>query len=421
MIKTNFSTELCSIDYSSYESRLKEFEKWYNNEKSSDSGMLGWSDWASNVTEAEIEKILNIADKIRKNYEVLVVVGVGGSYLGARSVIEGINGLFQKAGCEIIYLGNTMSARYVSQVLDYLKEKNFAVAVISKSGKTLETSLAYRLLKALLIEKMGDKFADAIVAVTDETSGALRDEVKKIGCESFVIPKNIGGRYSVITPVGLLPIAVAGIDIKKFLDGVRQAEKDLASFNVEKNSCYQYAVIRHELESLGKTVELFVTYDPQLRSFCEWIKQLFGESEGKDKKGILPVSAIFTTDLHSFGQFIQDGTPCLFETVLNIQSCDSDIALQDDKDDFCGLNSLSGKSMNYINDIMVESVIKAHTTGGVPNIILNMDALDEYNLGYLIYFFMKACTFSCFLTGVNPFNQPGVEIYKANANALLKK
>jgi len=418
MIKTVLYTQSDSIDFDKFNEKILDFENWCKEEKKSASGMFGWGDFASSLSESEIEKIKSTAKYVLDNFDSLVVVGVGGSYLGARSVIEGINGLFPKSKCEIIYLGNTMSARYIAQLLEYLKNKNFAVVVISKSGKTLETSLSYRLLKDLLVEKLGENYAKAIIAITDEKKGALRKEAEEIGCATFSIPSNIGGRYSVITPVGLFPIAVAGIDIDKFLSGVKQAEKD-CSLDIENNYCYQYAIMRYVLGSRGKSVELFVTYEPQLRVLCEWIKQLFGESEGKQKRGILPTSAIFTTDLHSFGQFIQDGTPCLFETVLKIGSTGSEVLFKEDKNDFDGLNKLVGKSINYINDVMVESVIEAHTSGGVDNIILDIPALDEFYLGYLMYFFMKACALSCFLTGVNPFDQPGVEVYKKNALKLL--
>ncbi len=415
MIRADFSNILCKINWDNYKKSAEDFETWCENEKHNARGMIGWIDWASNIEEDYIANIEKVARSIRETYDVVVVVGVGGSYLGAHCAIDALNGLFPKDKIEVVYLGNTMSANYISQVLGYLADKKFAVIIISKSGRTLEPACAFRLLKDLLYKKMGANFKDAIFAITDEKKGALRQEVNQNGYVSFSIPSNIGGRYSVITAVGLLPMAVAGIDIRKFLSGVKQAEIDFANSSIERNPCYQYAAIRGELKKQGKLVELFATYEPQLRFFCEWLKQLFGESEGKSGKGILPISAIFTTDLHSFGQFIQDGTPCLFETVINIEKCDTDVILNNDTANLDGLNQLVGKSMHYINSVMVDSVVKAHADGGVSNILLTLPRLDETNLGYLMYLFMKACVFSCFLSGVNPFDQPGVEVYKKNA------
>ena len=379
--------------------------------------MFGWLKFASQLDCESIEKIKNTAKYIKENFQTLVVVGVGGSYLGTRAIIDALNNDFNGEN-EIIYLGNTMSARYTKQILEYLKNKRFAVLVVSKSGKTLEPAIAFRFLKELLIKTMGDKFYQAIFAITDETNGALRREVNKMNYTSFVIPSNIGGRYSVFTAVGLLPFAVAGGNIDKFLDGVRQAEKELSVFD-NQNLSLRYAINRFELSKSGKNVELFACYEPQLRFFLEWIKQLFGESEGKEGKGILPISAIYTTDLHSFGQFVQDGTPCLFETIIKVENSQVDLTIPHDENDFDNLNSLCGKEMDFINNTMIDSVVKAHVQGGVDNIVLSISDLDEFNIGYLIYFFMLSCVFSCFLQGVDPFNQPGVEVYKKNAHTLL--
>ena len=417
MFHLDLSYATDKINYASYKNKINEYKEWLKSE--SCKSMLGWLHWASSVKEKELIKIREKAAFIRENFDTLVIVGVGGSYLGARCVIEAINGLFPLDKMEIVYLGNTMSARYTSQVLQYLKNKNFAVAVISKSGKTLEPALAFRLLKNMLYQKLGNKYKRAIISITDESSGSLRRETNNAGYASFVIPKDIGGRYSVITPVGLFPLAVAGVDIDNFLAGVRQAEIDFDNSN-QDNPCFLYAITRHELEKASKPVELFVSYEPQLHSFCEWLKQLFGESEGKDGKGVLPISANYTADLHSFGQFIQDGTHILFETVIKVETTDYDVLIPSDKNNFDNLNKLAGKGLNYINSVMQNSVLKAHNDGGVPNIVLNISSLDEFHIGYLIYFFMKACTFSCFLNNVNPFNQPGVEVYKKNARSVLK-
>ena len=382
--------------------------------------MIGWMNFVSSMDKAEVEKIKEVATQIRAEYDAVVVVGIGGSYIGARSLIEAINGVYSKDKIEVFYLGNTLSARYTQQVLNYLENKKFAILVISKSGKTLETTIAFRLLKQLLKKQNGENFVNSVYVVTDKTSGNLRAEADIYGYKTFDIPSNIGGRYSVITPVGLLPMAVAGVDIEKFLLGCSEAEKDLATNRLADNPCYQYAIIRNVLQERGKSIELFVTYEPQLKSFSEWLKQLFGESEGKDKKGIFPASAAFSTDLHSLGQFIQDGTQCLFETVLNFEDNETNLNIPDAKADYECLNAMAGTQVSKVNNIIFQSVLMAHTTqGGVPNIVFNVDKLDEYNMGYLVYFFMKACAFSSFIQGVYPFDQPGVEIYKENAHALL--
>ena len=417
MLKLDLSNVKKEINYLSFNKKIDEFKSWCESQFNSSKGMFGWLKFASQLDCESIKKIKNTAKYIKENFQTLVVVGVGGSYLGTRAIIDALNNDFN-AENEIIYLGNTMSARYTKQILDYLKNKRFAVLVVSKSGKTLEPAIAFRFLKELLVKTMGDKFYQAIFAITDETNGALRREVNKMNYTSFVIPSNIGGRYSVFTAVGLLPFAVAGGNIDKFLDGVRQAEKELSVFD-NQNLSLRYAMNRFELSKSGKNVELFACYEPQLRFFLEWIKQLFGESEGKNGKGVLPISAIYTTDLHSFGQFIQEGTPCLFETVIKVTNFQVDLTIPQDKNDFDNLNSLCGKEMDFINNTMIDSVVKAHVQGGVDNIVLSISDLDEFNIGYLIYFFMLSCVFSCFLQGVDPFNQPGVEVYKKNAHTLL--
>ena len=421
MVNLDLSNTLCELDMNEYTEHIKNFEDWCKKEQNSDSGMIGWLNYCSGIKPADIEKIKRTAANIRAKYDVLVVVGIGGSYIGARSMIEAINGLYPKKGIEIVYLGNTISAKYTKQVLDYLSDKKFAVLVISKSGKTLETTIAFRLLKQQLRKQLGEHFVNAVYVVTDANKGNLLAEAKHYGYETFFIPADIGGRYSVITPVGLLPMAVAGVKIDDFIKGCINAEKILSSSKLTQNECYQYAIMRNILHKKGKFVELFVTYEPQLRCLSEWLKQLFGESEGKDKKGIFPSSAVFSTDLHSLGQFIQDGKQCMFETVLNFVESDDELVIPSVAQDYEDLNTMSGMAVSDVNQIIFKSVLKAHATQGhVPNIVLNIDKMDEYHLGYLIYFFMKACAFSAFLQGVYPFDQPGVEVYKENAHALLK-
>ncbi len=421
MVNLDLSNAMKKLDMNEYTEHIKKFEEWCQTEKKSTSGMIGWMNYCSQIKPQELSRIKEVAFDIRSKFQVLVVVGIGGSYIGARSMIEAINGLYSNDKIEIIYLGNTLSAKYTQQVLSYLNDKKFAILVISKSGKTLETTIAFRLLKQLLKTKMGEHFVNAVYVVTDEHKGNLLDEAKHFGYETFYIPSDIGGRYSVITAVGLLPMAVAGVDIKEFVQGAVNAEKILSTSNVEKNQCYQYAIMRNALHKKGKAIELFVTYEPQVRSMCEWLKQLFGESEGKGKKGIFPASAVFSTDLHSLGQFIQDGNQCLFETVLNFTEVDKNFVVPDVGKDYEGLDGMAGKLVSDINQIIFQSVLKAHATqGGVPNIVFNIDKMDAYHLGYLIYFFMKACAFSAFIQGVYPFDQPGVEVYKENAHALLK-
>ena len=331
--------------------------------------------------------------------------------------------MFPKGKTEILFVGNTLSGNYVSQVLDYLKDKKFAINVISKSGTTTETAVAFRLLKELLISKVGEEEAcKAIYATTDKARGALKAEAEAKGYTCFVIPDDIGGRYSVLTAVGLLPIAVAGNDIEQLMQGASDARKDFDNPDVLTNPCYQYAVARNYLYHCDKSVEMFVTYEPQLTELGEWLKQLFGESEGKEHKGLLPASATFSTDLHSLGQFIQEGTPLLFETVLFIDHAKEDVTVHHQENDLDQLNYLSGKKLSYINEMAFLGTLSAHVEEGkIPNIVIHISEMNEYHLGYLFYFFMKACAMSAYLLGINPFNQPGVEVYKKRMFKLLGK
>ncbi len=384
---------------------------------------LGWLDYASKLPENEIDRIVAAAKKIRENFDCLVVCGIGGSYLGARAVIEALNGLFPTDDFEILYLGNTLSSDYTYQIMKHLEKKRFAINCISKSGTTTETAVSFRLLKNLYIKKFGkETLKDAVYATTDKARGALKSEADKEGYECFVIPDDIGGRFSVITPVGLLPIAAAGIDIKAFLDGVKQGEKEYSVKDMMKNPAYYYGALRYFLNREGKYIsEMFVSYDLQNKMIAEWLKQLFDESEGKDNQALLCSSAIFTTDLHSMGQFIQQGSPILFETIIKTKKPIHDVSVPSNEENLDNLNYLAGKKLSYINSKAYEATLKAHTEGHTPAIVLTIDKMDAYNLGNLVYFFFRACAFSAYLLGVNPFNQPGVEIYKKNMFTLLGK
>ena len=423
MVKLDLTNTIEKIDFKNYEEKVKEINKMINEKTGKGNDFLGWTTWPTDYDKEEFNRIKEAAKEIRDNYEVLVVAGIGGSYLGARCAIEALRGLYSNDKLEIIYLGNTLSSTYISQVLKYLEKKNFAINVISKSGTTTETSVAFRLLKELLIKKVGKEKANkAIYATTDKARGALKQEANTEGYKTFVIPDDIGGRYSVITAVGLLPIAAAGLDIDQLMLGCSTAQKDLNNDDIYTNVCYQYAVARHYFYTHNKAVELFVTYEPQFTQIGEWLKQLFGESEGKDKKGLLPDSVTFSTDLHSLGQFIQQGSPVLFETVVLAEHPLEDVEVPHDEENLDGLNFLEGKKMSFVNKQAFEGTLRAHVDDGkVPNIVISVEKMDAYNLGYLFYFFMRACAMSAYLLDINPFNQPGVEIYKKNMFHLLGK
>ena len=422
MIKLDLSHIKENIPFESYQEKVSQINEMIVNRTGLGNDFLGWVEHPKNYDKEEFKRIIAAAKEIRDNYDVLVVAGIGGSYLGARSAIEALRGLYSQDKMEIIFLGNTLSPTYINQVLAYLENKNFAINVISKSGTTTETSVAFRLLKELLIRKVGkEKAAKAIYATTDKAKGALKKEADAEGYQTFVIPDDIGGRYSVITAVGLLPIACAGLDITSLMKGCYDAMNDFSSPKIEENLAYQYAICRDYFYNHNKQVEMFVTYEPQYTQLGEWLKQLFGESEGKDKKGLLPDSVTFTTDLHSLGQFIQEGSPVLFETIIKVDSPLLDVTIPEDKENLDGLNFLSGKTLSYVNEQAFKGTLKAHFDGGVNNIVISCSKLDEYNLGYLFYFFMKTCSMSAYLLKINPFNQPGVEIYKKNMFHLLGK
>ena len=387
---------------------------------------LGWIDLPTDYDKEEFARIKAAAEKIKGNSDILVVVGIGGSYLGAKAAIDMLSDTFgmkaEKAGCpRIVYAGNSISSSYLADLLDLVKEKDFSVNIISKSGTTTEPALAFRLLRNLLIEKYGkDGAKERIFATTDKAKGALKSFADKEGYETFVVPDDVGGRFSVLTAVGLLPIAAAGIDVDAIMKGAQDA-RDEYNKPFAENDCYKYAALRNILMRKGKNVEFMVNYEPCLQYFSEWWKQLFGESEGKDNKGILPASVNFSTDLHSMGQYIQDGSRILFETVLNVAEPKRDIEIPFDEENVDGLNFLAGKTVDFVNQKAFEGTLLAHTDGNAPNMIINIPKVDEYHFGNLVYFFEKACAVSGYILGVNPFDQPGVESYKKNMFALLDK
>lgn len=390
---------------------------------------LGWLEWPTNYDKKEVEKIKKAAQKIQEDSEILLVIGIGGSYLGARAVIEALTHTFynylpkeQRKTPQILYVGNNLNPNYLNDLIDLIGNKDLSINVISKSGTTTEPAIAFRIFRELLENKYGLKEAKKrIYVTTDKKQGALKQIADEEKYTTFVIPDNIGGRYSVLTPVGLLPIAVAGIDIDKLMQGALSAQNKYAEENLKYNDCYKYAVARNILYENKKNIELLVDYEPKLHYFIEWWKQLYGESEGKDLKGIFPAGVEFTTDLHSMGQYIQQGRRNLFETVLNVEKSKTDIKIEADEDNLDGLNYLVGKTLDYVNKKAMEATIAAHVDGDVPNILITMEKLDEENLGQLIYFFELACAMSGKLLGVNPFNQPGVEAYKKNMFTLLGK
>ena len=390
---------------------------------------LGWVELPNNYDKEEFDRIKKAAEKIKSDSDVLLVIGIGGSYLGARAAIEMCSHSFRnnlnkedRNAPEIYFVGNNISSTYMMDLLDVIKDKDVSINVISKSGTTTEPAIAFRIFKDFLEKKYGKEEASKrIYATTDAKKGALKKLADEEGYETFVIPDDVGGRFSVLTPVGLLPIAAAGLDIDSMMLGAKEACEEYRNNDLKENQSYQYAVVRNILNRKGKDIELLVNYEPNLHFVNEWWKQLYGESEGKDNKGIFPASVDFSTDLHSMGQYIQDGKRILFETVINVEKSRRSIEIQKEEVDLDGLNYLAGKTVDFVNQKALEGTLIAHTDGQVPNLLINIEALDEYNFGYLVYFFEKACAISGYLLGVNPFDQPGVEAYKKNMFALLGK
>ena len=389
----------------------------------------GWLNLPTDYNKVEFERIKNAAKKIQSNSDILLVIGIGGSYLGSRAVIESLTNTFYnmqdksaRKTPQILYVGNNLSTNYINDLMDYIADKDVSINVISKSGTTTEPAIAFRIFREIMENKYSLKEARSrIYVTTDANKGALKKLADKEKYTTFVIPDNIGGRYSVLTAVGLLPIAVAGINIDKLMEGARIAQDKYSDSNLKYNECYKYAVIRNMLYAKEKNIEILVTYEPKMHYFIEWWKQLFGESEGKEQKGIYPSGAEFTTDLHSLGQYIQEGRRNLFETVINIEKSSNDIKMKLEEDDLDNLNYLEGKTLDFVNKKAMEGTIEAHTEGDVPNIKINIEKLDASNIGQLIYFFELACAMSGKILGINPFNQPGVEKYKANMFRLLGK
>lgn len=388
---------------------------------------LGWVDLPTEYDKEEFGRIQKAAEYIKKNADVLIVIGIGGSYLGARAVIEAIKSqnynLLCKDTPQIFFIGNSISPSMLNEIVELCADKDICVNVISKSGTTTEPAIAFRVFREMVNSKYSpEEAAKRIFCTTDKAKGTLKELADKEGYETFVVPDDVGGRYSVLTAVGLLPIAVAGIDIESLMAGAAKAQKDLCEPSLEKNDCLRYAAARNCFYDKGKRLECFVSYEPCMTMFNEWLKQLFAESEGKDGKGLYPVSCVFSTDLHSVGQFIQEsGSSLMFETVVKFDSPVSDYVIKEEEGNIDGLNFLAGKTMSYVNEKARQGTLLAHTAGGVGNFIIEADVIDAENIGYMIYFFEKACAISGYILGVNPFNQPGVESYKKNMFALLGK
>lgn len=408
------------------EKEIKAAHSTLHNKTGAGNDFLGWLDLPNAYDKDEFERIKKAAAKIKSDSDVLIVIGIGGSYLGARAAIEFLKSanynLLAKDTPQIFYVGNTISGSSLKEILDLCEGKDVSVNVISKSGTTTEPAIAFRVFRNYLENKYGKEEArKRIYATTDAHRGTLKQLADNEGYESFVIADDVGGRFSVLTAVGLLPIAVAGCDIDALMAGAQAAVKDFATDDLDNNDCYKYAALRNILYRKGKSVEMLVSYEPRFTMMNEWWKQLYGESEGKDGKGLFPASVVFSTDLHSMGQFIQEGTRLMFETVVSIKGGLDDVVIQKEENDGDGLNFLAGKPMSFVNEKAFEGTILAHSDGSVPNIVLELDSCDEFNLGYMIYFFEKACAISGYVLGVNPFNQPGVESYKKNMFALLGK
>jgi len=407
------------------EDQVREAHYALHNQTGRGSGFVGWVNQPRDFDGEELEKIKKVAKKIRCNCDLFIVVGIGGSYLGAKAGIEMLTPFFptdEPDVPEVVFAGHHLSGRYLEELLEYMEGREVAVNVISKSGTTTEPAIAFRVLKTYMEEKYGKKeAAERIVATTDKEKGALKTLAKKEGYETFVVPDDIGGRYSVLTPVGLLPMAVAGVDIDEMVKGAKSAYDHLLEESIKKNPCYRYSAYRNYFYKKGKKIELLVNFDPRLFYFGEWFKQLFGESEGKEKKGIFPASLHFTTDLHSMGQYIQEGERTLFETVLRVEDEGAELKIEKDHKNLDGLNYLAGKTFGEVNDKALEGTVEAHVEGGVPVMIIDIPKIDAYSFGYLVYFFMKACGISGYLLDVNPFDQPGVEAYKKNMFRLLGK
>jgi len=411
------------------EGMVKSVHEDLHNRTGAGNDFLGWIDLPLDYDKEEFARIKKSAEKIKSDSDVLIVVGIGGSYLGSRAAIEMLTNNFHNAldndkrkGPKVFFAGNNISSTYMTELLQAIEGKDVSVNVISKSGTTTEPAIAFRILKSYLEKKYGlEEARKRIYATTDKARGALKTLADAEGYESFVVPDDVGGRFTVLTAVGLLPIAAAGIDIDEMMKGAADAREVYSKPSIKDNDAYKYAAARNALYNKGKVIEVLVNYEPSLHYFNEWWKQLYGESEGKDNKGLFPAAVDFSTDLHSMGQYIQDGRRILFETVINVEKPKYEINLEETEDDLDGLNFLAGKTMDFVNKKAFEGTILAHNDGGVPNMVLNVPEISPYYFGYMVYFFEKACGISGYLLGINPFDQPGVEAYKKNMFALLGK
>ena len=410
----------------SYQDKITKAHNDLHNKTGAGNDFTGWVDLPVDYDKEEFERIKVAAEKIKNNSDILIVIGIGGSYLGARAVIEFVKSQnyndLRKGTPAIYYAGNSISPSYLNELLEICDGKDFSVNVISKSGTTTEPAIAFRVFRELLIEKYGKEGAkDRIFVTTDKAKGTLKNLADEEGYETFVVPDDVGGRYSVLTAVGLLPIAAAGIDIDALMQGAADAREALMDTDIDKNDCYKYVAVRNALYNKGKKTEMYISYEPCFTMMNEWLKQLFGESEGKEGKGLFPTSAVFSTDLHSLGQYIQEGERIMFETVVTFNKPKREIFIKEDPENVDGLNFLTGKTMTFVNEKAFQGTILAHNDGGVANIVIENEDMTEKSLGYLIYFFEKACAVSGYVLGINPFDQPGVESYKKNMFALLGK
>ncbi len=426
LTKKYVSSFITDEEILSYQEKITKAHEALHNKTGAGSDFTGWVDLPVDYDKEEFERIKKAAEKIKKNSEILIVIGIGGSYLGARAVVEFIKGQCYNAMAEdcakLYFTGNSISSSSLAELLHIIKDKDFAVNVISKSGTTTEPAIAFRIFRDLLQKRYGKEgAAERIFVTTDKSKGTLKSLADREGYETFVVPDDVGGRYSVLTAVGLLPIAAAGIDIDALMQGAAEAREKLMPVSIEENDCYKYVAVRNALYDKGKATEMFISYEPCFTMMNEWLKQLFGESEGKEGKGLFPTSAIFSTDLHSLGQYIQEGERIMFETVVSFKEHKFEFEIGEDPENVDGLNFLKGKTMSFINEKAFQGTVLAHNDGGVPNIIIENDDMSEKSLGYLIYFFEKACAVSGYVLGINPFDQPGVESYKRNMFALLGK
>ena len=413
-------------DLKGLETQVTAAHKAVNDKSGLGNDFLGWVNLPFDYDKEEFTRIKLAAEKIKNDTDVLIVIGIGGSYLGARAAIEFLKGPYYNNlrgdAPEIYFVGNNISGAYLDDMLKLCEGKRVSVNIISKSGTTTEPAIAFRVFRKLLEERYGEEeAAKRIYCTTDKVRGTLKKLADEKGYECFVVPDDVGGRFSVLTAVGLLPIAAAGADIDALMAGAAKAADKYSNENLYENDCYLYAALRNAFYRKGKSVELLVSYEPRFTMMAEWFKQLFGESEGKDNKGLFPASVTFSTDLHSMGQYVQDGARLMFETVVTFSESTADVVIEKEENDGDGLNFLAGKTMSFVNQKAFEGTVLAHTDGGVPNLVINVAKADEENLGELIYFFEKACAISGYMLGVNPFDQPGVEAYKKNMFALLGK